>query len=320
VRRLLRLTGVALLARLARGSAPPPVESAEEARTYPELERDTRDELVVAALLLGCAAAGSAFVVIYLVSGDTQLLGAALGLGLLLAGAALIVASAAVVPHGTDVEPRDEAEPVPDPPSDILAEIGAGVTRRRLLAGAAGLAGAALGAAALVPVASIGPVVSIGSSPWRAGRKLVDENGDAITPDMLETGSFLTAYPQGLSRETLGAPLIVVRIDPSLLHPPANRRGWSVEGILAFSKVCPHAGCAVAMLRYPLYGAHAPRPALVCPCHYSTFDVGDAGRVLFGPAGRPLPQLPLRLGSDGTLEAAGTMSDHVGPTPGTIDW
>jgi ubiquinol-cytochrome c reductase iron-sulfur subunit len=67
------------------------------------------------------------------------------------------------------------------------------------------------------------------------------------------------------------------------------------------------------MLRYPLYAPHSPAPAVVCPCHYSTFDVADGGTVLFGPAGRPLPQLPLRVRSDGTLEAAGPMSGPIGP-------
>jgi len=68
------------------------------------------------------------------------------------------------------------------------------------------------------------------------------------------------------------------------------------------------------MLRYGRFGAHVPRPALVCPCHYSTFDPADAGRVLFGPAGRALPQLPLRMTADGGVEAAGAMSGPIGPS------
>jgi ubiquinol-cytochrome c reductase iron-sulfur subunit len=55
-------------------------------------------------------------------------------------------------------------------------------------------------------------------------------------------------------------------------------------------------------------------PALVCPCHYSTFDVLDGGSVEFGPAGRSLPQLPLQIDAAGVLLAAGPMSGPVGPS------
>jgi quinol---cytochrome c reductase iron-sulfur subunit len=35
--------------------------------------------------------------------------------------------------------------------------------------------------------------------------------------------------------------------------------------------------------------------------------------VLFGPAGRPLPQLPLSIDASGRLRAAGGLSDIPGP-------
>ena len=56
------------------------------------------------------------------------------------------------------------------------------------------------------------------------------------------------------------------------------------------------------------------KPALVCPCHYSTFDPATGGTVLFGPAGRPLPQLPLEVDHEGYLRAGGTFSGPVGPS------
>ena len=112
----------------------------------------------------------------------------------------------------------------------------------------------------------------------------------------------------------MGAPLVVVRLDPAALALPQGREGWAPEGILAYSKICTHAGCAVALFRTPLFTPAEPKPALVCPCHYSTFDPAAGGAVLFGPAGRPLPQLPLRIGSGGVLEAAGNFSGPVGPS------
>jgi ubiquinol-cytochrome c reductase iron-sulfur subunit len=92
-----------------------------------------------------------------------------------------------------------------------------------------------------------------------------------------------------------------------------DRKDWAPRGIVAYSKICTHAGCAVALYRKPTFAAVEPRPALVCPCHYSTFDPARGGAVLFGPAGRPLPQLPLEIDRNGHLRAAGTFSGPVGP-------
>ena len=74
-------------------------------------------------------------------------------------------------------------------------------------------------------------------------------------------------------------------------------------------------GCAISLFRSPLSPTTQSRgPALVCPCHYSTFDVLDGGSVEFGPAGRALPQLPLQIDASGALTAAGPMSGPVGPS------
>lgn len=55
------------------------------------------------------------------------------------------------------------------------------------------------------------------------------------------------------------------------------------EGYLALSLVCTHLGCTVVV------GADG----LSCPCHGSRFD--RQGRVLHGPADRPLRPLPVAL-------------------------
>ena len=64
----------------------------------------------------------------------------------------------------------------------------------------------------------------------------------------------------------------------------------------------------------PAARSRSAGPALVCPCHYSTFDPASGGTVLFGPAGRPLPQLPLAVGPNGELIALGGFSGPVGPS------
>jgi quinol---cytochrome c reductase iron-sulfur subunit len=285
-----------------------------------EVTADPTRELVAAVLLLAAAVASAGFVAAYLLSGDTQLMGLAIGATFVLLGLALIVFAAGLAGEGRAVEERALPEPVQPSAGEIVTAPGSAITRRRLLAGAAGVAGASLGAAAIVPLASLGPAPALGRSAWREGRRLVDDAGHPVKAEIMETGSFLTAFPEGASKVALGSPLVVVRIDPSMLNPPPGREDWAVDGILAFSKICTHAGCAVAMLRYPLFPDREPGPALVCPCHYSTFDVTRAGEVLFGPAGRQLPQLPLRLRPDGTLEAAGPMSGPVGPAASGVDW
>jgi ubiquinol-cytochrome c reductase iron-sulfur subunit len=183
------------------------------------------------------------------------------------------------------------------------------------LAGAG--AGTALGAALITPAASLGPVFDVSSlyvTPWRRGIRLVDELGNPFRADEIEEGTFYTAYPEHADREQMGAPLVVVRLEPAELQLPDDRRGWAPEGILAYSKICTHAGCAIALYRKPTFPAVEPEPALVCPCHYSTFNVATGGQVIFGPAGRPLPQLPLEIGGGGELRAGGNFSGPVGPS------
>jgi ubiquinol-cytochrome c reductase iron-sulfur subunit len=107
--------------------------------------------------------------------------------------------------------------------------------------------------------------------------------------------------------------VIVVRLDPATLRLPPGRAGWAPQGIVAYSQICTHAGCAIALYRTPKFAPTQPGPALVCPCHYSTFDPARGAAVLFGPAGRPLPQLPLMIDASGVLRAAGNFSGPVGP-------
>jgi ubiquinol-cytochrome c reductase iron-sulfur subunit len=142
----------------------------------------------------------------------------------------------------------------------------------------------------------------------------VDEQGKPLRAADIEQKVFYTAYPEGADREQYGSPVVIVRLDPRDLHLPAERRNWAPGGILAYSKICTHAGCAISLYRVPTFPPVQPRPALVCPCHYSTFDPARAGEVLFGPAGRPLPQLPLRIDGNGELRAAGNFSGAVGPS------
>jgi ubiquinol-cytochrome c reductase iron-sulfur subunit len=284
---------------------------------------DRRAENAVLALLGLTALAAIAFVAIYALddgsSDRTQLYGLTLGLSLAFLATALIMLGR----HLVAAEELEEEYPGPEHPeaqqdvSQIVHESGSGLTRKRLLLTAGGAAGGALGLAALSPVLSLGPWLNTDSlydTPWRADRRLVDEHGVPLRARDIERQTFYTAYPEDARRDAIGAPIVLVRLDPATLRLPAERARWAPDGIVAYSKICTHAGCAISLYRTPLFAPTAPKPALVCPCHYSTFDPADGGSVLFGPAGRALPQLPLRVDARGELRAAGNFSGPVGPS------
>jgi ubiquinol-cytochrome c reductase iron-sulfur subunit len=313
--RALRWLALLLLGLLHRRGRRKPRE-----RIVPPGQPDRRAEGVVIALFFAAAACAAVFVVAYVLEWEhsTQILGLSLGLACALVAAAMVVISRRLVvtehleEDYPEEEPEEQLELV-----QVVRESGSRITRKRLFAAAGGAAGAAFGAALLAPIASLGPALdtkTLYDSPWRRGRRLVDDAGRAYLADDIEEGTFYTAFPEGADPELLGSPLVVVRIDPAQLELPAGRGDWAPLGILAYSKVCTHAGCAVALYRKPTFPPTQPNPALVCPCHYSTFDPAAGGKVLFGPAGRDLPQLPLEVDSGGALRAAGNYSGPVGPS------
>jgi ubiquinol-cytochrome c reductase iron-sulfur subunit len=311
---LRRLLWIVILFRSVR-EKPPEVP---EERLVEPVEPRPGAELLVAGLLVATAGAAALAVVAYGLDWSTQAFGGALAGALVLLAAALVVAAKTFIPdEQLDEEYPPEAHPHEEREvARIVRESGQGITRKRLLGGAAGLAGGALGAALLSPAISLGPVFDtsqLNESPWRRGVGLLDDKGRPWRADDIDDGTFYTALPEGADPKLIGSPLILVRIDPAQLHLPAGREGWAPEGIVAYSKICTHAGCAIALYRNPLFDETEPGRALVCPCHYSTFDPAKGGTVLFGPAGRPLPQLPLTIGPDRRLVAAGGYSGPPGP-------
>ena len=81
-------------------------------------------------------------------------------------------------------------------------------------------------------------------------------------------------------------------MQPDDITPVQGRENWGVDGILCYSKICTHVGCPISLWEQQTHH-------LLCPCHQSTFDLADNGKVIFGPAARPLPQLPLDGGRRG---------------------
>ncbi len=140
-----------------------------------------------------------------------------------------------------------------------------------------------------------------------------DPSGTPIKASDVTYGSAFHVIPEGINdREDLleqkaKAAVLVMRLRPEDLHEEDSKKDWSYDGIVAYSKICTHVGCPVAL--YEQQTHH-----LLCPCHQSQFDVSDGAKVIFGPASRPLPQLPIAIDSEGYLVAQSDFLEPVGPS------
>jgi ubiquinol-cytochrome c reductase iron-sulfur subunit len=296
-------------------------EQSAPSRIVPAGPPDPRGEYLVVALLAVAALFAAGFIVVYAFFSPpevpNQLLGVCIGgaLGFIALALAVFARRLIVTEEVEEDYPQENPEQQRQI-AQLVRESGSRLTRRRLLVGAAAATGGTLGLAGLAPVLSLGPLwdtAPLDETPWRRGRRLVDAHGDLMLAADVEEETFYTAFAQNANPDDIASILVVLRLHPSQLRLPAGRQSWAPNGILAYSKICTHAGCAVALYRKPRFPVLEPKPALVCPCHYSTFDPATGATVIFGPAGRPLPQLPLMVDTDGYLAAAGDFSGRVGP-------
>jgi ubiquinol-cytochrome c reductase iron-sulfur subunit len=249
------------------------------------------------------------FAVAYVAGLGNAVLGAALTLALAAIGYGLVVWSTGGMATAVAVEQRaDLAAPPSSNAAAAAFEEGERVIRRRgLLGGLLALAAGTLGLAALFPVRSLGPhpQAFLRTTSWRTGRRVVRDDGRPVRIDDLEVGGAVTVFPEG-HLDDPDAQVLLVRVEEGLLVPAAGREDWAPSGYLAYSKVCTHAGCPVG-----LYQRESHR--LLCPCHQSAFEVLEGARPVFGPAARPLPQLPLDIDADGFLVARSDFLEPVGP-------
>jgi ubiquinol-cytochrome c reductase iron-sulfur subunit len=179
--------------------------------------------------------------------------------------------------------------------------------------------GAALGLSALSPLLllrDLGPLPGkeLEKTTWKSGTYLVTDPGNRrIKASDLEVGAVAQVLPEigdpehrKLSDIAKDA-VLLIRLRPQEFNLEADRLAMTHDGIIAFSKICSHMGCAVAL--YEQQTKH-----LLCPCHQSTFDVTRAAKVIFGPSARPLPQLDITIDQEGYLVARQPFSEPVGPS------
>ena len=195
---------------------------------------------------------------------------------------------------------------------EIVRESGSRFTRKRLLMSAGAATGGALGLAALTPVLSLGPLwdtAPLDKTPWRRGVRLVDEDGRPIPASFIQHASFYTAFAEGADPENIAAAGRPPPARPQQAQAPGGRaRTGRRRASSPTRRSAPTPGAPSPCIATPTFPVVEPHPALVCPCHYSTFDPFTGATVIYGPAGRPLPQLPLMIDADGYLRAAGNFS------------
>jgi ubiquinol-cytochrome c reductase iron-sulfur subunit len=190
----------------------------------------------------------------------------------------------------------------------LAEEVGPTLARRSVLVKLLAGAGGALGLALLLPVLSLGPAPgrTLKETPWRRGVRLVDETGRQVSLNSVPEDGFITVFPEG-HEGSADAQALLIHVPAGSLELPPDRLAAAPEGThVAYSKICTHAGCPVGLYR-------ATTRSLLCPCHQSQFDVLDGAKPFFGPAARPLPQLPLGVDDQGVLIALGDFYEPVGP-------
>ena len=267
-----------------------------------------RPERVVAVAFTASVLASIGLGIVYFAGGNAQLEGALLGVSLGGLGIGVVVWATRLM-H--DDEAIEERPPLASPTDDIEATEDElddrDVTRRSLLVRLLAAAGGSLGAALAIPSLSLGPRPGqdLFRTQWARGSRLVTTDGDPVRPEDVQAGSVQTVFPEG-NIGAADAQTLLVKVDPELLALPEGRERWAPEGVLAYSKICTHAGCPVGLYR-------AESHELLCPCHQSTFLVLQGAEPTFGPADRPLPQLPLDVDDAGYLVATGDFSEPVGP-------
>jgi ubiquinol-cytochrome c reductase iron-sulfur subunit len=262
------------------------------------------------------------------VNAINALMGISFGLGVFLIGVGAIHWAKKLMPDVEVVEERHELRSEDADREEIATVFSAGVDDSGILKHGI-IRRTLLGAMALFPLPLIVLLRDLGPSPskgqlthtiWAAGTRLVtDVTYLPIKADDLPVGGLINAIPENLREieeeegslnERAKSVIIVVRLDQDQIVAQQGGTAdapWDYQGVLAYSKVCTHVGCPISLYEQTTHH-------LLCPCHQSTFDLADAGRVVFGPAARNMPQLPITVDAEGYLVARSDFQVPVGPS------
>ena len=193
--------------------------------------------------------------------------------------------------------PADDTAPVPGGAGD--EDIGR-FSRRNMLRWLIGLSTGAFAVAFGVPAFAIRALQTV-VQEVAAGDVLVYATaasgaaaGDPVKASDIQAGTSVQAFPKGKADNQQNL-VELVRVAP----------GQGKEGLVAYSAICTHLGCAV-------FARLNDSGQIACPCHASQFDPANKAAVVGGPAPRPLPAVPLDVKPDGTVTAAGPPDGPIG--------
>lgn len=249
----------------------------------------------------------------------TPLLGTGMGVALLGISFAVLIWSKKLLPIEESIQDRHDGAS----PEDERAFTGAtmvnaleetGIKRRPLLKGALAFGLIPVGAMAVVPLGAMikDPGNDLFKTGFRKGVRLVRLDGSPVRPEDVSAGGMETVFPgipEGTTNKYADSPTILIHLraeDMNKVTIVKGREDWHYGQIFAYSKICTHLGCPAS-----LYEQQDHR--LLCPCHQSQFDVLDKCTPVFGPATRPLPQLPITVDEEGYFVARSDYHEAVGP-------
>ena len=308
-----------------------PAEKAAQSSGYQLDEKKAQSaERVVAFFFTLTFLAGIAFIVFYAVwpghVGDIDRAtrsNYALGITLTLAFLGLAVGMTVWVRHlMTSKEIIQERHELSSPQEDrqvfneyfVQGAEESGFMKRRLLRRTLLLASVPLGLLPLVLLRDLGPLPEkkLRHTAWKNGTRLVvDGTGQPLkATDFNSPGGIITVVPEGAEDdldEIAKSAVLLLNVPPDEMKIKKGRENWNVGGIVAYSKICTHVGCPAALYEQTTHH-------ILCPCHQSTFDALDSAKVIFGPAARPLPQLPIGVDSEGYLIAKSDFHEPIGPS------
>ncbi len=271
----------------------------------------------------------------------TPVIGTTFGLSVLALGIGMVAYVKRFFPDEVSVQQRH------DGPSDdvarrtVVAQLtqagkDTGIGRRKLIKRSAGAAAGLMGVGLVVGLGGglvrnpwvegdESPLLVTGWQPAFPGEKVylrrdtgVSDEVSLIRPEDLDAGTLESAFPFRESergdREALvhalkaaDTPVMLIRLRPGT--PVVQRAGqedFHYGDYYAYSKVCTHLGCPTS-----LYETQTNR--ILCPCHQSQFLANEFANPVFGPATRPLPQLPITVDEQGYFVARGDFIEPVGP-------
>jgi ubiquinol-cytochrome c reductase iron-sulfur subunit len=288
----------------------------QQARKDPDLDYSSMTgsrsmERFIGALFVVSFLATIGLGVTFWLGGQPQVEGALLFVALVGIGVGIVAWGKYLTPHGPYVQDRHDLRS-----SDLDREAfykslerGNKVLGRRSFLGK--MLGVSLGAFAILQLfpflRSLGPVPgkSLYLTDWKHGSQLTKVDGSPVLVSDLEVGGAMTVFPEGFIGNAVDQVILVRPGNYDIVTRP-GRETWGPQGYLAFSKVCTHAGCPVGLYQ-------ELTQQLLCPCHQSLFDVLTGATPVFGPAPRPLPQLPIYVDAEGVIRSQSGFNEPIGP-------